>query len=113
MTTGQKIKNLRNKKGYTLKQLSDITGLSLSFISDIEHGRSQPSIDNLKKLATGLGVLSSDLIDDASSRSVNNNEAIPVLDDPQVRALARRSLNKNPEKEVLLKKLIKSMLEED
>lgn len=49
----------------------------------------------------------------ASILKQSKENEIPVLDDPQVRALARRSLEKNPEKEKMLKKLIQSMLEED
>ena len=36
---GEKIKNLRNKKGLTQKQLSKKLGVSESFINDIELGR--------------------------------------------------------------------------
>lgn len=35
----------------TLEQVSERTGLSVSFLSDIERGRSQPSLDTLEKLA--------------------------------------------------------------
>ncbi|MBU2701756.1 transcriptional regulator with XRE-family HTH domain [Sporomusaceae bacterium BoRhaA] len=44
---------------------------------------------------------------------VIKDEQISVFDDPAVRALARKSFSKDPTKEALLKKLIKSMLEED
>lgn len=53
---GKKLKTLRNKKGYTLKELSDLSGLSVSFISDVENGRRNPSIENLQKLCVSLSV---------------------------------------------------------
>lgn len=62
MKIGEKLKFLRNKKDYTLKQLAQITGISISFISDIENGRRTPGLDNLKKLAVGLNVSASELI---------------------------------------------------
>ena len=62
MKIGEKLKILRNKRDYTLKQLAHITGISISFISDIENGRRIPGLDNLKKLAVGLSVPASELI---------------------------------------------------
>jgi len=62
MKIGEKLKFLRNKKDYTLKQLAQITGISISFISDIENGRRKPGLDNLKKLAAGLSVSAYELI---------------------------------------------------
>lgn len=116
MKIGIKIKQLRTDKGLTLKQLAEVTNLSISFISDIENGRRNPSLDNLNILASALGTYSEALISDSKDYISNDyprDNSIPVLDDPHVRALARRSLDKNPGKQALLKKLIKSMLEED
>ncbi|KIL74814.1 helix-turn-helix domain-containing protein [Bacillus badius] len=52
----KKIKALRLEKKLTLKELSEETGLSLSFLSQIERGASSLSITSLKKLAEALGV---------------------------------------------------------
>lgn len=52
----KKVKNLRLEKGLTLKELSEETGLSLSFLSQIERGASSLSITSLKKVADALGV---------------------------------------------------------
>lgn len=41
------IKEARNNKGYTLRELGKLTGLSHSFLGDIETGRSRPSYENL------------------------------------------------------------------
>lgn len=62
MAIGKKLKSLRGEKEFTLKQLSQLTGISISFISDIENGRRIPGLENLKKLAKGLSVSSSELI---------------------------------------------------
>ncbi|WP_399630100.1 helix-turn-helix domain-containing protein [Sporosarcina sp. SG10008] len=51
-----KIKSLRLQKELTLKELSEVTGLSLSFLSQIERGASSLSITSLKKLAEALDV---------------------------------------------------------
>ena len=52
----EKIKNLRFKKGYSLGQLSNITGLSKGYLSKIENAVSVPPISTLQKIATALGV---------------------------------------------------------
>lgn len=56
MNVGNKLKSLRKQNNLTLKELHSKTGLSISFISDIENKRRNPSIDNLRILATALGV---------------------------------------------------------
>jgi Uncharacterized conserved protein, contains double-stranded beta-helix domain len=52
----EKIATLRKQKGYTLKELSDRAGLSISFLSQIENGSSSLAITSLKKIADALGV---------------------------------------------------------
>jgi XRE family transcriptional regulator of biofilm formation len=52
---GTKIKQVRNKRGYSIRALGKQTGLSSGFIGDIESGRCNPSIKNLQKLANALG----------------------------------------------------------
>lgn len=65
---GKRLKKLRKDKGYTLKQLSEICGLSVSFISDIENSRRNPSIENLDKLATALTVSVNNFFDNNSKK---------------------------------------------
>ncbi len=50
------IKEARNKKGYTLRELGKLTNLSHSFLGDIEAGRSRPSYENLVKIITTLDI---------------------------------------------------------
>lgn len=64
MHIGSKLKLLRNEKDYTLKELAERTDLSISFISDIENGRRNPSLENLVKLAGALGVPADILLSD-------------------------------------------------
>lgn len=49
------IKTLRTGNDLTLSALADKSGLSLSYISDIENGRTIPTIETLDKLLTALG----------------------------------------------------------
>lgn len=53
---GARIKALRKQKKYTLKDMSSKTGISVSFLSDIENGRSNPSLDRLTDIAKTLDI---------------------------------------------------------
>lgn len=52
----KKIRGLRIQKGLTLKELSEKTDLSVSFLSQVERGASSLAITSLKKIADALGV---------------------------------------------------------
>ena len=53
---GEKIRQQRQKHKLTLDELAKSTGLSKSFLSQIERNLSQPSITSLKKIALRLGI---------------------------------------------------------
>lgn len=42
---------LRTVKGLTLAEVAQGTGLSISYMSDLERGRTNPSIETLEKIA--------------------------------------------------------------
>ncbi|MEK4769221.1 helix-turn-helix transcriptional regulator [Bacillus sp. FSL M8-0139] len=51
------IKNKRKEKDLTTSQLATLSGLSQSYISNLENGnRKTPKIETINKLATGLGL---------------------------------------------------------
>lgn len=64
MNLGEKIKKIRNEKGFSLRDLAGKVDLSASFLSQIEQGKASPSIENLKKIANCLDVRVSYLIED-------------------------------------------------
>lgn len=53
---GKKLNLLRKQHGFSLRKLAEITGVSHSFISDIEHERCNPSLGTLLSLARALQV---------------------------------------------------------
>ncbi len=53
---GTIVKNHRKKLGYTPKYISEFTGLSVSFISDLENGKSTIEIGKAFELVKVLGV---------------------------------------------------------
>jgi transcriptional regulator with XRE-family HTH domain len=52
---GQRIREERKARQWTLEQFSEKTGLSKSFLSQIERGNAEPSITSLKKIAAQFG----------------------------------------------------------
>jgi|YelNatPaOPRAMG01_1025707.scaffolds.fasta_scaffold145167_1 transcriptional regulator with XRE-family HTH domain len=60
---GQKIRNIRKEKGLTQEELGNLCGLSYKFISDVERGKQNPSLDSLASIAKGLNVQLSTLFD--------------------------------------------------
>lgn len=62
----------RRKKGFTQKELAEKTGLSRSFISQIENNTNTPSNDSLFKIAEALGI---------SVESLKDNEKNYVKDE--------------------------------
>lgn len=51
---GKAIKNKRIKVGKTQTRVSEDTGISRSYLSDVENGRYMPSVETLIKLASYL-----------------------------------------------------------
>jgi len=56
MNLGGVLHRLRKNQGLTLTEVSKETGLSVSFLSDIERNKTRPSLDSLEKLADFHGV---------------------------------------------------------
>lgn len=56
MDIGARLKALRTAKKITIKALSEATGLSVGFISNIERDVNNPTINSLMKICDALGV---------------------------------------------------------
>jgi len=65
---GQRIRDLRQKKGMRQEELARRMGLSPSALSNFEKGRRRTSIDWLRKISRVLGVSMSDLIPESRTR---------------------------------------------
>lgn len=53
---GQILRERRKELGYTQAYLSDFTGLSVTFISDVERGKKTAEIEKIIKLLHILGM---------------------------------------------------------
>jgi len=53
---GRKLRELRNRKGLSLRALADRSGLNVNTLSLVENGKSSPSVSTLQQLALALEV---------------------------------------------------------
>lgn len=79
MSTGKRVRALRAEKDWTLKELAAKAGISLGFLSDIERGRTNPSLDTLKALAEALSVDPQILIADDEQGLVVTDEKLKII----------------------------------
>jgi transcriptional regulator with XRE-family HTH domain len=60
---GQRVRQIRVAEGVSQEALAFTCGLHRTYMSDIERGVRNVSIDNINKIAVALGVTPKDLLD--------------------------------------------------
>lgn len=58
-----KLWEMRTAKGLKLEAVALLTGVSKSTLNNIENGKTSPTLENMEKIARGLGCRISDLYD--------------------------------------------------
>jgi transcriptional regulator with XRE-family HTH domain len=74
---GARLRAIRKQQGDTLADVGAQTGLSVSFLSDIERGRTRPSLDTLEKLATYYQLSINDLLEGVDADTLGSNRGYP------------------------------------
>lgn len=111
MTIGQRIREVRRERELTLKQLADKSGLTLTYLSDVERGQTRPSLKALLRIAGALEVSMADLLSGVEEFGTATDEALPAglrelkedptvagqLDDDWVQTLQRLNYRKRPQ----------------
>ncbi len=76
---GNLLRELRSSKGYSLRELNDLTGISFSYLSKFELGKNIPSKEDLVKISDALNgnksllfLLAGYIPDEISNRVTNN-----------------------------------------
>ena len=80
-TLGRLLRSLRNRNDWTLKEMSDRTGIPLSTLAKVEHDRLTLTYDKLLQLSERLKIRMSDLFAEPSEA-------------PQQAVTARRSIGR-------------------
>jgi transcriptional regulator with XRE-family HTH domain len=77
MNLGEKLRLLRKStRELTLVEVAEKTGLSVSFLSDLERGQTRPSLDTLEKLSNFFGVNVNELIE--TNLNDNKDRKLPA-----------------------------------
>lgn len=83
MNVGERIRYFREKKGITVNKLANLSGVSQSYLRDIELGDKQPTVEYLGYICDALGVSLAAFFDESDSLK----EAVSRLTPPQREAL--------------------------
>ncbi|MBO1001262.1 cupin domain-containing protein [Pseudogracilibacillus auburnensis] len=84
MFDGGKIRELRMKRGYSLKTLAEKSNVSISIISKIERNNVDPSVTILYRICNGLDVSITELLgEDSGSSNILRKEDRNVVVFPQ------------------------------
>lgn len=76
---GNKVYRLRHSLNMTQQELAERSGLSITFISEIENGHKSMSIDTLIKLSKGLRVSLDTLVFENGANSDMQNDVICMM----------------------------------
>lgn len=69
LALGRRIARFRELRGMSVRALAAAAGVSSSFVSQLENGRTNASISSLRKLATALGATLVELLEDGEAHT--------------------------------------------
>lgn len=125
MTTFQeRLNEALEKRDIKASELARLSGVNEGAISQYRKGKYKASQQTLDRLAAALNVsipwlmgadvpMSKFEPKDTQSSTNCSEENLPVLDDPEIRILARKAFVNSPEKIKLIRRLINSALADD
>lgn len=67
---GRRIHALRLKQGYSLREMAELSGLTASFLSQVERGRVNSSIESLGRITNSLGVTMVQLLEPRAKNDI-------------------------------------------
>jgi transcriptional regulator with XRE-family HTH domain len=85
---GERVRELRKARGWTLEQAAGQAGLARSTLSKIENGQMSPTYEALKKLAVGLAISVPQLFTPPSKAQVSGRMAVTKSGEGQAQATA-------------------------
>lgn len=83
MDLGQRVRELRKAKGWTLEQAAAQAGLARSTLSKIENGQMSPTYEALKKLAQGMDMSVPQLFTQPSKPQVSGRMSVTKVGEGQ------------------------------
>lgn len=93
---GDRIRFIRNQKGYSIEELSHRSNVSITHLGRVERGSRSPSLDILGKIVTALDISFVELFSDVHIPKDEEDTTLSIL----INRL--NSLNNNEQKELLI-----------
>ena len=97
MDIGKRIAYFREQKGYSVNKLANLSGVSQSYLRDIELENKNPTVAFLTIVCNALGISLQDFFNEENTSSFNNN---PLL---------QRIYKLNPEQQEALLKFLDTL----
>ena len=69
MNLGETLKKIRKQKNVTLQKLSELTGLSIGYLSNIERDNTSPTLDYLSKICSALNADITEIVAESTKNS--------------------------------------------
>lgn len=84
---GSLLRRARLKRSMSLRNLASVVGVSASLISQVETGKSQPSVSTLYALSNYLGLSMDDLLGNIPAQSKPETRSLVAVEEPRVLVL--------------------------
>ena len=72
---GAHLRQLRHDKQMTIEQVAELAGLHDTYLSSVERGERNVSLFNIWRIASGLGLMATDLMNGLPVRKVKHSVA--------------------------------------
>ncbi len=87
MKLHERLRELRQERGLRLKDVSETAEISIPYLSDLERGRTNPSLETMQTLAHAYGLSVQDLLEPVEFYGDQTQAALPkglseLLSDP-------------------------------
>lgn len=99
MDIGKKITYFRTQKGYSVNKLANLSGISQSYLRDVELGKKNPTVEVLSYICDALNISLCDFFDEKIIDKFSNN------------SLMRKVYQLTPDQQSALLNLLNSILE--
>lgn len=74
MDVGKRITKLRTAKGYSVNKLANLSGISQSYLRDVELGNKNPTIEIMSLVCQTLGITLKEFFDDQTVSMIESDQ---------------------------------------
>lgn len=79
MDVAERIRFFREQKGITVNKLANLSGISQSFLREVELGNKKPTVETVSLLCDALNITLRDFFDDNTQSALLDNNLIKQI----------------------------------